>query len=177
MTSTGAVAVVVTRPVTMLEAMWVPKWSPALVSLMIACLISSYVAHCEAVSTAARACSIAQHTLCTFDNCFSVPTLQLCQCSPVAFCCATDSCWKLELVSRSFHAAAMTEPALLQQTLQGDCHVLSAHDIRQRVCLTTTIRGIIAGMMHCGRYFQLKPQSAGQHSSLPWMGQTPSRDL
>ena len=60
MTSTGAVAVVVTRPVTMLEAMCVGKLSLAPVTLMIACLISSYVAHCEAVSTAARACSIAQ---------------------------------------------------------------------------------------------------------------------
>lgn len=78
MTSTGAVAVVVTRPVTMLEAMWVPKWSPTLVSLMIACLISSYVAHCEAVSTDARACSIAQHTFCTADDCLLVPTLQPC---------------------------------------------------------------------------------------------------
>ena len=56
MTSTGPVAVVVTRPVIMLDPRWVAKSSPPPVIHIQSFLDSLYVAHCAAVKTAARAC-------------------------------------------------------------------------------------------------------------------------
>jgi hypothetical protein len=56
-TSRGLVTVVVTRPASMLETNCVPMWSPHPVVDLTVCLTSSYVAHCAAVSTAARTCT------------------------------------------------------------------------------------------------------------------------
>ena len=55
--STGAVAVVVTRPVAMLVTSWVPKPSSQPVDSMTRRFATSYVTHCDAVSIPARTCT------------------------------------------------------------------------------------------------------------------------
>ena len=57
MRSTGAVTVVVARPVTMEAPKWVEKLSPMPVVLIHHCFAWSYDAHCVAVKAAALSCS------------------------------------------------------------------------------------------------------------------------
>ncbi len=57
MRSTGAVTVVVARPVTMEAPKWVEKLSPMPVVLIHHCFAWSYDAHCVAVKAAALSCT------------------------------------------------------------------------------------------------------------------------